>query len=78
MYSETGIPSSLARFCNSRNSARVSLSGITDARTSERGFGGLPIRILIVYQKVRANVKAFASSDALPFRRKLSQIWELS
>jgi len=50
MYSETGIPLCLAPFCNSRHSARVNLTGITDERTSEGGFGGLPIRILSVYQ----------------------------
>ncbi len=53
MYSDTGSPLSLARFCNSRHSAFVSLSGITSERTSDFGFGGRPIRILIVYQKVR-------------------------
>ena len=52
MYSETGSPLSLARFCNSRHSARVSRSGITRERTCEGGLGGLPIRILIVYHKV--------------------------
>jgi len=52
MYSETGSPLSLARFCNSRHSAFVNRSGITRERTFEGGFGGLPIRILIVYHKV--------------------------
>jgi hypothetical protein len=52
MYSETGSPLSLARFRNSRHSARVSRIGITRERTFEGGFGGLPIRILIVYHKV--------------------------
>jgi hypothetical protein len=60
MYSETGSPLSFARFCNSRHSARVSLSGITRERTCEGGFGGLPInafRILIVYHKVYKDVE---------------------